>query len=751
MSTPAEEPLRAESAVVATAPAPNSTGDTAPGTTLPDVLIANQLSPLQSDEAIMPSRNLETPPDAPAPVAYNLPMDMTKDVDDPEDQVEVKFNFDAESIVNVVQMFSLTLNFQYLIDPGVTGSVTMTIETTMTRKEAWELFEHILWISGAYASKQNGFINILPFAKMPQERRLFAKHDPVPNVHVEIVRLFNTTAADIANLIKPFMTQGSTASPITYLNSILIIEAPPNMDKLRELIAQLDVMGETSWPQISLECRYTPVDVVVDELAKILPTIGFPVTTSEKGDGHSIKLVGLERLQVLIAAAPTREVLAEIERWVAILDREDSIESERIFFYDVKYNKAEDLSEQIETFFQESSSTSTSRSTSSGRSRNRESTPTPGTTTGVEQQSQSQERNRAQRQARRGTTQRAGNSSDEPPATVFDIPVTILADGPHNRLVLRTTPRAYAMLEALLARLDSAPLQVLIQATIAEITLTKSTEFGFQYAAIHKFGDDAIRTVLNPGGVINNPLVDVGLGNVRSRTTGTGTSATTETRFPGSAAEVQTAGDIFAFVQAVVGKANTRVLNSPQIIAISDEEATINVGDSIPVASRTETGITTDTRNFTDVQYQDTGIILTVTPHITANKLVTLDIRQEVSNAVKTETSLINSPTIQTRVMETSMIVEDGKTILLGGMIRAKLVNNNRGIPILKDIPYLGKLFSSDISTNDRTELLLLITVHVIDLETNVDQLLRGYQESLESIREFDRQNEQPPEAMQKP
>ena len=634
---------------------------------------------------------------------YDLPMDMTKDIENPDEKLEVKFNFDAEGLVNVVQMFSLTLDFQYFIDPGVSGSVTMTIDTQMTRREAWELFEHILWISGSYASKHHGFINILPFAKMPQERRLFAKHDPVPNVHVEIIKLFNTAAADIANLIKPFITAGATVNAIPYLNSLMVIEAPPNMKKLRHLINKLDVMGETNWHQISIQCNYVESEVILEELKRILPILGFSVTTSEKGDGHSVKIIELARLQVLIAAAPTVEVLEEVKRWVKILDSQESSEEERIFFYDVKYNNAEDLSDNVGIFFNSSTS-------SSSRSRSTSSTPTS-TTSGTSQ-------SRTGRQtARTGTTtRRSRTSSDEKPATVFDIPVTMLADGSHNRLVIRTTPRAYTMLEALIQRLDTPPLQVLIQVTIAEIKLTKSTQYGFKFAA--KTRND-FEFNFNPGG--GGPSGS-DLYNFVSRTHADGS--------------LTTPGDIFGYIRAVAGNSNAKVLSSPQLIAISDEEASINIGDSVPIITEQLDTSGTGTGNINqNIQYQDTGTILTVTPHITAKKLVTLDIRQEESNALEVAADArIPSPIITSRVVETSMIVRDGETVLLGGFIKSDKTKRVNKIPIVGDIPLLGKLLRFSDTDNIQTELLLIITVNVIDIESDIEQLMQRYQTALNAI-----------------
>ncbi len=684
----------------------------------------------------LPSRNLDQEPEKPKTPIYSLPMDMTRDIENPDDAVEVKFNFDAENLINVIQMFSVTLNFQYFIDPAVTGSVTMTIDTKMTRREAWELFEHILWISGAYASKNFAFINILPFSKMPQERRLFATHDPIPNVQIEIIKLYHTPAPDIVNLIKPFMTAGATASAIQYLNSILIIEAPPNMPKLRELIERLDVVGESKWPLISLPCHFVEAQIILEELQVILPMIGFPVTSGERSDGHSIKLVALDRLQVIIAAAPAREVLDEIARWIAILDREDTAENERIYFYDVKYNKAEDLSESIGVFFNSSSTATSSRSSnrssrSSATTANNEtaSTPPPARNVANDQQ------NNRRTTRTRSSAQRSG-SSDEIPATIFDIPVTVLADGAHNRLVIRTTARAYTMLEALLQRLDIPPLQVLINVIIAEIKLSKNTEYGFRFAA--KPGGD-FKFNINPSG-----SDDVGSKDLYNMVLSSNSNGS-----------ITNIGDVFSFVKAIAGKTNTRVLSSPQIIAISDEEATINIGKSVPIITEqlNNTSGNAVTGNINQsIQYKDTGTILKVTPHITAKKLVTLDISQEysVAEAIPTDANAIRSPAITNRVLETSMVVKDKTTVLLGGFIENSNTNGERKIPVLGDIPYLGKLFSYSTTTNGKTELLLILNVNVIDVETDFGNVLKKYHNSLQAINEnfADTNNELPPNEM---
>lgn len=650
----------------------------------------------------LPVRNLTPPANPGTPADYDLASDMTATLKHPDEKVKVQFNFDADEVPKVVEQFAAVLDFQYYIDPGVSGTVTMTIDTEMTRKESWQLFEHILWIAGAYVSRNNGFVHILPFSKMPEERRLFARHKPIPNVTVEIIRLYNTAPTDIAGIIKTYLTQGATATPIPGLNSLLIVEAPSNMAKIRHLIKELDVLGESRWPQTAFRCRYVEAETIVDELKTILPVLGFPVGDSEKSDGHSLKIVQLPRQQIILAAAPTREVLREIQNWIAILDREDSGEDDRVYFYNVKYNKAEDLSDAVGVFFT-STSTRTGRSSSSRTNSSSHSSRTPASRTPSGSTAIS----------RTATHSNRTRNKNERPRTVFDVPVTMYADGGHNRLVIRTTPRAYALLSALLKRLDTPPLQVLIKVTIAEIQLTKDTEFGFSYAALNKLKDYNLGAKVDPGSI--GSAGSNGLNLLLSK--------------------IKDPDKVFAFIRAVAGKGHTRILFTPQVIAISDQEATINVGDSVPIVTQ-ENNQTSGDNISRSIQYQDTGIILTVTPHITAKKLVTLDLKQEVSDAVQTTSSDINSPTIQSRMLQTSLIVEDGETVLLGGLISNRDVRNSSGIPVLHKIPYLGRLFSHQTTTNRRQELLMLIHVNVIDSHTRVDQMIQRYHAAVETLRQ---------------
>lgn len=601
----------------------------------------------------------------------------------PDTTVQVALNFDGDRITTVVEAFATLLDFQYVIDPAVQGTVSIRVAAEMTRAEVWDLMEQILWLGGAYVSASEGLARVMPFAKMPQERRLLARHEPQANVAVQIIPARLVPAATLVSAIQPYLTTGAGAVALPHLNAVLLVEAPANLPKLIELIGQLDQLGETRWPQISLPLRHVDAQQVVDELLVILPILGIPATT-RGGDGVQVKVAAVPRLQAVIASAPTEELLAELERWVEVLDREDSRRVERVFFYDVKYNDAEELATAIRTFF-----------TGSGGGPNTVARPDPVADT----------------PAPEGAATDAGGGmaalSDDT-GMVFQTPLHIYVDANHNRLVVKTSPRAYATVDALLRRLDTPPLQVLIQVSVAEINLTESTEYGFAYAWQELLGGSAeVESDLDAIG-------STGLANLIFRSQ-------------------SKPNEIFARITAVAGRGNTRVLFAPQVMVLNGEKATINVGDDVPVV--TSESNNSDSDNITrDIQFRSTGTILTVTPHITAEHMVRLELQQEVSDAVRTTSSNIDSPTIQTRTLSSTLLIEDRTTLLLGGLISTRNVNSDSGLPILKDLPVVGVPFKNTTTEQQRRELLLLLTVHVVDLDSDVQQLVKRYRAAVESL-----------------
>ena len=313
----------------------------------------------------------------------DYPDNLIKGITAPDTKLNVNLQFDASTIDEVVAAFAHEdlLNFSFLVDPNVKGAITMSVVAELTAREAWETFEHILWLSGAYASKNPGFIHILPFEKMPKERRIYADHDKQPNVEVIILNLKYKKSTDMINYLRPFMTDGAVATDVADSNSVIIVEAPANVNKLMELVKRLDVKGESEWPVKCYICRNVDPDVLAEELNTLLPVLGFPIAAANTPSGGAIKITSVPRLKTIVISASMQEVLDEIGTWIKSLDREDAEDKEEIYFYNVKHATVDSLSAALDTFFltttTSNSSSNSNRSTSSRTSASSGSTETP--------------------------------------------------------------------------------------------------------------------------------------------------------------------------------------------------------------------------------------------------------------------------------------------------------------------------------------------------------------------------------------
>ena len=503
---------------------------------------ASERAPLDEAPLSVEKLNLERvtlkPPlrSGPAPAAPALesvyPKRLIPAMAEPDTKFPVRFNFDALSVQDIVPLFAAQLKFNFLIDPAVTGSVTMTLESELTAAELWTLLEHLLALSGAYASPHNGYIQILPVAKMPRESTLFTTAAPQPNVEVAFLPIGHLKSTELLEGLKPFLTENASVTPLPRLGAVMLVDTPVNVARIRELARRLDESSEAGWPLRTVQARHIDADVLREELQQVLPVIGFPVTDKASSDGE-LKITTIPRLQVLLISAALPEVVAEAARWAEFLDQENATEQEAIFFYNVRHSKADHLSEMLGVFF--NTSGATSKSGTAAPSKSKAVSGRAGMKTPAEQETAARPAPAA------GKPQGKREVGDK--GTVFDAPVVIHADTDQNRLTILTTPRTYAMIEALLQRLDVPPRQVLIQADIANITLSESTKFGFSYAAMQKIGG------WNGAWALNN----TGAG-VPGAATGTAAMALGTNAF---AAVFRKDSDKIAFITAVAGDDKT--------------------------------------------------------------------------------------------------------------------------------------------------------------------------------------------------
>ena len=275
--------------------------------------------------------------------------------------------------------------------------------------------------------------------------------------------------------------------------------------------------------------------------------------------------------------------------------------------------------------------------------------------------------------------------------------IKIIADRDNNALLIMANGAEYEKIEEAIKKLDVVPRQVLVEVTIAEVTLNGALSYGLEWF----FSSGSVN-----GSLLNSGGIGAGL------TTPTGAVSP---QLPFSAVWRGAGGNIKAVLSALASTTKVNVLSSPHIMVTDNQVAKINVGASVPVQGQS-TIVNGSTPIVTSVNYVDTGVVLSVRPHINAGGLVTLEISQEVSDVqVGVTTTGLNSPTINKRSAQTIVAVQSGDTMVLGGLIKDDNSNGSSGLPYLSEIPVVGALFGAKNETKTRREMIITITPRVVN------------------------------------
>jgi general secretion pathway protein D len=403
----------------------------------------------------------------------------------------------------------------------------------------------------------------------------------------------------------------------------------------------------------------------------------------------------IDRLNAVMAISPQKKYLEKLRFWVDRLDKPGQGSDRHIFVYHVQNGRASDLASTLAKALFGNSSTAgegAARSQPSAESVTMPTTPTsmgssslgggglgsPAPTTSSSPSGLSAPTEQFSASGTLKTSE--GNAS-----------VNITADEVNNALVIYATPREYATVEAALHQLDTQPVQVFLEAAIAEVTLNNDMQYGLQY-------------FYQPNS--QNQFV---LSN--------GASSAIAAAFPGFSYMFSHGSNIQVVLNALATVTHVQVISSPKILVLNNQTATLQVGDQVPIeTAQAVSTIDTSAPIVNSIEYEDTGVILKVTPRVNRGGVVMMDISQEVSGVDATATTAgISSPTIQQRKIDSSVAIQDGETIALGGLITDTKTDTKSGIPFLQEVPLIGNLFRTTTNNHDRTELIVLITPHVVD------------------------------------
>ena len=616
---------------------------------------------------------------------------------------EITLNFedtDLREIVKVVLGDILAVN--YLMDPKVAGKVTIGSTHPLNKSELIPLLDDILGMNGAVLVRSNDRYQVLS-KKETLGGYLSAETDEnnrKGGYRVQLIPLRHIAATEMQKILEPFIADGKDVRIDKRRNLLIVSGTAKQIRTIQDTIAIFDVdwLSGMSFGLYPLD--YVDPKTMKSELDSIVGAIQGD-TSSELLDGL-VRTVPIERLNSILLVGSTLKALREIEIWLYRLDRPGEHVGQRLYVYDVKNAKALEIADILNNILGTSSTLSTSTLQSS------QSTQLAPGLTPVEI-------------SENGVKQPALPSSTIPiQDTGLVLPnassIEIIADDVRNALVVLSTPRDYKMVAETIKELDVAPLQVVIEASILEISLRDDLSYGVEW-----FFNNTIDGSERKSG---RSTLDLG---------STGINALS----PGFSFTVVDAADqVRLALNALQNESEVNVLSSPSLMVLDKETAMINVGDEIPVPSRQSiSNLDPSAPTVNEIQFRQTGITLTVTPRVNSGGLVTMEIKQEVSTAVSTTSSDIDAPTIQQRQVESVVAINSGDTIVLGGLIQNTQTDNEGGIPVLHKIPLIGKLFGQTSSENRRTEILVLITPRVIGDRDDAREITDEFRRRLRGLK----------------
>ncbi|NCF80258.1 MAG: type II secretion system secretin GspD [Proteobacteria bacterium] len=664
-------------------------------------------------EAVTQPAQDTTPERAPRPTAFYEPGTGIF-VGTPVEQVRsvgegnITLNFENTNLREVVKVIlGDLLDVNYNVDPAVQGAVTLQTSNPLSKDDLIPTLELLLRMNGAALVTQGGLYNIVP--RDSAVRGMLAPQLGNSGLAlprgftVQVVPLSYIAAEEMQKILEPFTSPGNVVRVDTVRNLLILAGSGPELSRLLSTVRIFDV----DWLAGMSVALFTPDFVDAETLSSELEIVF--------GDGGESPLSGLihfvtlDRLNALLVITARPQYLEKVSEWVERLDRDSGGAGQRLFVYRVQNGKAADLATVLGEVFQSESGSAV--------------VAPPELAPGLA----AMEISSPPRPPEGGAAAPAvveGPRATVPslvPAAVFGgegvaltggAPIRIIADEINNALVILATSLQYKQVEAALRRLDVSPQQVLVEATIAEITLKGDLKYGMEWFFSNQIGDKQ--------GIGQLDLGAAGIGAI----------------VPGFSYQItDKAGAVRAVLNALADDSRLNVISSPSLMVLNNQTASIDVGDEVPITTQQQqatTGVSTVVNN---IEYRNTGVLLSVTPRVNVGGLVIMDVEQEVSQ-VSTESEAGSlTPTISKRSITTSVAVQSGQTVVLGGLIREQKAVVRSGIPGLYNMPIIGPLFGTTSDEQIRTELVVLITPRAVHDSTDAAQVTEEFRSKMQSLR----------------
>jgi len=611
----------------------------------------------------------------------------------PSGKGEYSLNFDEADLGEVAKVIlSDILGENYLLSPKVAGKVTLQTSQPLSRAELLPTLDMLLDINNAAMVYQNGVYQIKLKTDAIQSGAFstynkYKKQIPA-GYQVKVVPVKNVAVEELAEIIKPLMQQKSILHVDSNRNIMLLAGTASELARAMEMVNafDIDVMKGRSFGLFPLQ----NVDAakIIEELEQVFQ--------QKSGTGQGFfQFMAIERLNSILAITQQSKYLQDIERWVFRLDKANTSAGGGVVVYRVQHVDAVELAATLNDIFSGNDKRSSAASVAAGRKT-------------------VQVTNKDKKKTKTTKTLATTSLSD-----LGD--VKIIADEVNNALIIMATAQDYTVVQSVLKQLDVMPLQVLIDATIVEVTLKDELKYGIKWFLTHNNGGE---NAASSGG--QDFFADALKTAAGVSTGGLGY------------AFISDSGDIGAVLEAAATDNIANVISSPSIMVLNNQEATIQVGVEVPILSSASTNTSggVDPIVTNTIQMRDTGITLKVKPRVNANGLVIMEIDQKADDVLDTSTSGIDSPSFQQRQIQSTVAVQSGETIVLGGLISENDTFNQNGIPLLHKLPWIGPLFGETDKKNNKTELVVLLTPRVVGTRQDARFITNEFKRKLSGIYE---------------
>jgi len=606
----------------------------------------------------------------------------------------VVFNFDNADLYEVIRVMAEILKITYIIDPRVKGVVNIHTAGQIFAEDVFPIFQSILKLNGATAIKKDNIYEIVP---LPEAKKQYipplspdqiGKLTPEGKYIIQIISLKYIPVSEVSKMIKPFLSDGADIVEHPPHNILIIGDVASNVKKAIDIISLFDIDIFSD-----LRVRIYPIfNADVNEIAKEMERIfaSFEVST-KSARGVGITFTPITRINSLLVVSSIPNIFEKVERWLKELDKTPPEETKLgVFVYYVQNVKAKDLADVLKEVFV-------------GKPKEKKEIP--------------KAPEAIPRAVKPTPTPSPPPTKKEEETTLPEGEISISVDETTNSLIIKAYERDYKRILETIKKLDIYPKQVVIEVLLAEITLDKNTQFGVEFMQ----------------------LIDTLHRGDYTQTLTLG--STPPTSIPGYGLRysiVEAAGRFSAAIKAAADEGRLKVISSPHILASNNKEAKIQIGSSQPILTSTYTTTATAATNVVEgtIEYKDIGIILNVTPRISDGGLVTLEISIEDSNVDTTALGNLPSvPVFGKRTAKTILSVLEGQTIVIGGLIRDSKNVVKTGVPVLSKIPILGVFFGTQQYTVNKTELIILMTPHIITNPLQSDEVTREFREKVEGIK----------------